>query len=117
MPDAFTNTPDFTPYTAITPTQPLDQMNPAPAGTVAGLVQSGHSTSGAATAAQVRALQALWAEASTRMFSGAAASAPDMADPRLLNRVIWYSVKGYTTPYPGDSKVLTPQQVLAQNHS
>jgi len=59
--------------------------------------------------------QAAWASASAAMFHGAR-FIPDGPDERLLNRAIWYSVKGYTTPYPGDKAVLTPQEVLDQDH-
>ena len=36
---------------------------------------------------------------------------PDSPDKNALNRDIWYSVKGFDTPYPGDSKVVLPSQV------
>jgi hypothetical protein len=29
----------------------------------------------------------------------------------LLNRVIWYTAKGFDTPYPGDGRVLRPEEV------
>ena len=35
----------------------------------------------------------------------------DAADEQLLNRDIWYSVKGYDAPYPGDPRVLHPGEV------
>jgi len=60
-------------------------------------------------------VQAAWAAASAGMFHGAR-FIPDGPDERLLNRAIWYSVKGYTTPYPGDKTVLTPREVLDQDH-
>ena len=28
-----------------------------------------------------------------------------------LNRAIWYSATGFTQPYPGDGKILTPIEV------
>ncbi len=82
---------------------------------VVGARAVGHAPDGVPTA-RTRALQAAWAETSTRMVGGTASFVPDMANPRLLNRAIWYSVKGYTTPYPGDTRVLMPQEVLAQDH-
>ncbi len=65
---------------------------------------------------RIQALRAAWEQASAGMFSGALGHSPDTQNPRLLNRAIWYSVKGYATPYPGDKAVLTPQQVLDQDH-
>jgi hypothetical protein len=29
----------------------------------------------------------------------------------LLNRAIWYSTKGFDRPYPGDDRVLNPDEV------
>jgi hypothetical protein len=35
----------------------------------------------------------------------------------MLNHVNWYATKGFDTPYPGDSKPLTPDEVAAQPES
>ncbi|HEV8319470.1 MAG TPA: hypothetical protein VGQ10_18805, partial [Vicinamibacterales bacterium] len=40
-------------------------------------------------------------------------SAPDAADEDLLNRAIWYGTKGFDVPYPGDGRVLRPNEVEA----
>jgi hypothetical protein len=29
----------------------------------------------------------------------------------VLNRAIWYGATGFTQPYPGDGKILTPIEV------
>lgn len=71
----FTNTPDFTPYSAQPISIALDEMNPAVSAT--------------------NGLQRKLAEASIKMDF----SEPDAADPKVLNRAIWHSVKGYATPY------------------
>ncbi len=68
------------------------------------------------TTPRVQALQAAWEQASARMFSGPLGHIPDAQNPQLLNRAIWYSTKGWTRPYPGDKTVLTPQEVLDQDH-
>jgi len=70
----------------------------------------------APTTPRVQALRAAWEQASAGMFSGPLGHIPDTQNPRLLNRAIWYSVKGYTTPYPGDKTVLMPQEVLDGDH-
>jgi len=36
---------------------------------------------------------------------------PDFAPPAQVNRYVWYATHQFTTPYPGDSKVFTPDQV------
>jgi YVTN family beta-propeller protein len=72
----FTSTPDFAPYTVLPNQIPLNQMNPS--------------------IASLKGLQREMAIASSKMDF----SEPDRAPEDLLNHVIWYSVKGYNTPYP-----------------
>ena len=36
---------------------------------------------------------------------------PDAIDDQLLNHAIWYADKGFTVPYPGESRVLLPNEV------
>jgi YVTN family beta-propeller protein len=72
---AFTNRPDFTPYTALPSNIPLDEMNPRLAG--------------------LTGLQRRMAEFSMTIDT----SEPDSAPADLLNRAIWHSVKGWKTPY------------------
>ena len=71
----FTDRPDFTPYTALPITIPLNEMNPALAG--------------------LTGLERQLAKFSMTIDSAEPDSAP--ADP--LNRAIWHSVKGFHTPY------------------
>ena len=78
MSTAFADEPDLSPYTALTNQIALTEMNPGMAG--------------------LRGLQRQLAQASMRMDF----SKPDVAPEELLNRVIWHSVKGYHTPYPGE---------------
>jgi hypothetical protein len=92
MYSAFTNKPDFTPYT-VKPNQiPLDTLN--------------GSTQAAVPAAAQPAAQA-WADWSKKQNW----KAPDQADPAHLNRADWYAAHKYATPYPGDTKILTPDEV------
>ena len=86
MKDVFTDKPDFTPYKAVPNKVPLDEMNP-PLTALSGLEKE-------------------WALAMLEQDF----SKPDAADENLLNRSIWYSVKGFDTPYPGDPKVYTPAE-------
>ena len=84
--DVFTDTADFTPYTALVP-DVLAQQNPPLAG--------------------LNGMQLLWARASL----GFDLRHLDATDPALLNRDVWYASTGWTRPYPGDEKVLTPDEV------
>jgi len=76
MYDCFTDKPDLTPYTHVKNNIPLDTMNPAT-----------RSLSGSAR---------YWSE----VANGMSDDLDDDANDEPLNRMIWYSVKGYDTPYP-----------------
>ncbi len=76
MDDCFTESADLTPYTVRPNTIPLDEMNPE--------------------VTALRGKQRYYAEQSLKM----PLDDIDEADEGLFNRVIWYSVKGYQTPYP-----------------
>lgn len=78
--NAFQQTPDLRPYTAKTNLVALTEMNPR--------------------ISSLRGKQREWAEKSMAMDF----SAPDKADEETLNRILWYSVKGYRTKYPGRSQ-------------
>jgi YVTN family beta-propeller protein len=86
--DAFTNKPDLTPYTFVPNQIPLTATNPQPA----------QATS---------ATQAAWAQWSAEQNF----THEDMVNMAQENRDIWYSSNNFTTPYPGDTKVLLPNQV------
>ena len=72
---AFASKPDFSTYKALPNQIPLDELNP-PLSSISGL-------------------QFQLAKASMEMDF----SEPDAADAKVLNRAIWHSVKGYSTPY------------------
>jgi hypothetical protein len=76
--DCFSNTPDLTPYTATPNLIPLDDRNPGP---------SSYDANGLSWYKKSEVLD--WSHI-------------DAADPEVLNRLIWYSVKGFDAPYPRD---------------
>ena len=86
----FGDKPNLEGFKALEPTTKIDELNPKPAA--------------------LDGLPKAWAQASARLdfWSG-----PDMADPALLNRAVWYSTRGFNTPYPGDPKVFYPSDVHA----
>ena len=102
--DAFTNTPDLTPYTAQPNSMPLTY----------GLASSGApplSTRAAGTTTRLAPIQRQWAVWSRHQrFTGPHAE-EDQSNPAQLNRVSWYSSTGWQTPYPGDTAILGPYQV------
>ena len=77
MTDCFTNTPDFTPFIAVSNNIPLDQMNPEPKKVSDPLLRKN-------------------AYASARLPLGQIDQCPE----DLLNRILWHAMKGPQTPYP-----------------
>jgi len=75
----FTNKSDFTPYTHVKNQIPLDNMNPKPS--------------------ELSGLARKWSQIASKM--GTKLDNPNNDD--LINKMIWYSIKGYHTPYPGKS--------------
>jgi len=80
----FSSQPDTTPYTTLPNRILLNEMNPP--------------------ITALRGLQREMAIASTKMNF----TEPDAAPEDLLNHVIWWSVKGYDKPYPGEKTVRVP---------
>jgi len=87
MKDVFTDKPDFRPYKALQNQIALDTMNP--------LVSA------------LEGIEKEWALAMYRLDF----SKPDEADPEMFRRVLWYSSKGFDMPFPGDDRVLRPDEV------
>ena len=77
MSACFTDTPDLTPFTALTNNIPLDQMNPAPKKISDPLLRR-------------------QAYASARLPLNEADKCPE----GTLNRILWHAAKGSQTPYP-----------------
>ncbi len=73
--------PDYRPFTALTPSQPLDEVN----------VKVGAITGPFAKARRAGAL------ASGRMNF----SEPDAAPSGALNEILWHDARGWDVPYPG----------------
>jgi hypothetical protein len=87
MKSIFTETADFTPFAARPARIPLDELNPS--------------------AVALEGVRQQWAVASAGMDF----SVPGRADEELLNRIVWYSAKGFDKPFRGDEHVLSPREV------
>jgi hypothetical protein len=75
--DCFTNTPDFTPYAAVTNNVPLDSINPS--------------------VAKIKdPMQRAYAEASARL----PLDKPDQCPEQLLNHILWNIQRGSDAPFP-----------------
>jgi len=120
MYDAFAKKADDTPFTAVANQVPLTEgVVTAPSCGLDTLGKTGAAAAkvnaDAAAAASVPASEKSvaakwekWAQAQDLTGKGAI---PDEADPQLMNRWTWYQTHNWTTPHPGDSKILMPSQV------
>jgi hypothetical protein len=90
MTTLFTDTPAITPFNAL-PTQiPLTETTP--------------------NQSALNGLARDWAQASARMFL--TGFEPDANEYRnLINHANWYSTKGFSRPYPGETRVLEPSEL------
>jgi YVTN family beta-propeller protein len=86
---AFTDKPDDKPYTAVPNNIPLDTMN----------VSAAQATN------PMQKTWLAWSEKQDFKSEDQLAFAP-------FNRLTWYATTGWKRPYPGDSKVMTPDEVL-----
>ncbi|GAA2091889.1 alkaline phosphatase family protein [Microlunatus panaciterrae] len=91
MYDVFTTRRNLTPYTKLDNTVPLDTMNPT-------LAQADST------------MQKTWIAWSEQQDF----TKVDQLAFEPFNRLTWYTSNHFTKPYPGDAKVMTPQEVLAK---
>ena len=117
---AFTNKPDYRPFTAVPNQVPLTEgVTPAPdcgpdtlgrTGAAAKSLDTQQAAKVAVPAA-MRGVAAQWkAWAAQQRFTGNSA-VPDYANPEQMNRYTWYQAHGWTQPYPGDADIYAPARV------
>jgi YVTN family beta-propeller protein len=113
MYSAFTNSPDFRPYDAQPNNVPLALGMPG--------YQAQASAASTASARPFEAPRALrgvvakWVKWSAKQRFTGPQAVEDAANPAQLNRLDWYSATGWRRPYPGDRKILAPNQVPGRN--
>ena len=116
---AFTNRPDYRPFTAVRNQIPLTESIATPptcgldtlgkTGAAAQQVKAAQLSSAVPAAQKAVAAQwVTWAEQQHLSGNGAV---PDYADPEQMNRYTWYETHGWTVPYPGDSRIYAPADV------
>jgi len=122
MVDAFTTTPDNTPFTVV-PNQTSLTLGTNPTPSCGADVPSGMTPAAAAAAADKylavppsqKHVAAAWKDwIAKQPLMGNEAKA-DSAAPAAMNRFDWYDSHNYNVPYPGDKKVLTPDEVPGAN--
>jgi hypothetical protein len=112
---AFTNKPDYTPFTALpnrTPlTQGLSTLPSCGADTPAAQDPNAAPAPTGKVPAAEQAVAAKWeAWKAKQPFTGPNAKV-DSAPPEQMNRFSWYEAHGFAKPYPGDTKIYAPDQV------
>jgi YVTN family beta-propeller protein len=107
--DAFTNVPDFRPFNAVPNQVPLTLgvpgLSPSPAQVSPALARV------SSVPASERAVYRQWVAWSARQRFNGRHAVEDAANPAQLNRLDWYSATGWRRPYPGELKILAPNQV------
>ncbi|MCC3769644.1 hypothetical protein [Streptomyces sp. UNOC14_S4] len=100
--DAFTRTPDTTPFTALPNQVPLDHGLKKPGAGPPGELRVPHG---------MERLARQWEQWSARQATGGTEPELDEVNPAQMNRVDWYEATGWRRPYPGDSRILAPDEV------
>jgi YVTN family beta-propeller protein len=113
MTTAFTNTPDYAPYTYKPNQIPLTLGLTTTPSSNGKLIPASAASQG--IPASARAVYAQWeAWSKNGRFNGPNAI-QDYANPAQLNRLDWYSAHNWKVPYPGDKTILAPAQVPGSN--
>ena len=99
--DAFQNTPDLTPFSAVPANTPL---NIGPGGVpIPGTGPANYTMN----TQRMSPFERAWNVASNRVMRPNMTKA-DIVDERFLNHVIWYSATGWHRAYPGETSMLWP---------
>jgi hypothetical protein len=117
---AFTNHPNYTPYTAVPNQVPLTEgIATPPSCGLDALGQTGAAAAAVnAAAAQnttvpagMQATAAAWQTWLAGQHTTGNGALPDYSNRDQMNRFTWYQAHQWKTPYPGDPKIYAPSQV------
>ncbi|MEV5012779.1 alkaline phosphatase family protein [Streptomyces sp. NPDC055692] len=116
MRGAFTQNPDYTPFTALPNRVPLtDGLKTPPA---CGLDTPAPQNPTAAAAvpsatvpADMQALAAKWDNWKSKQRLTGPNAKVDFASPAQMDHFTWYQTHNWKTPYPGEKKIFAPQDV------
>jgi YVTN family beta-propeller protein len=115
---AFTNRPDYTPFTAVPNQVPITQgVSPQPTCGADTLGQTGAAAAAVKNAqvtavpAQQKATAAAWQAWIAKQHTTGKSARADYANPEQMNRYTWYTTHDWKVPYPGDAKIFAPSQV------
>jgi len=117
---AFTDKPDYTPFTAVPNQVPLTEgvaTEPSCGWDTLGLTGAAAQKLQAeearktAVPANEKATAAAWQTWLARQHTTGNGAVPDYANPEQMNRYTWYQTHEWKVAYPGDSKIYAPAQV------
>ena len=113
MSGAFTGRPDNTPYTALPNRTSLTLGLPAPPPCGADTVAQKYAAAqpSVKVPARERQVAAQWQEWKTHQRLTGPRATADYANPAQMNHFTWYQTHGWAKPYPGETKVYTPDRV------
>ncbi|SEL18737.1 bifunctional YncE family protein/alkaline phosphatase family protein [Streptacidiphilus jiangxiensis] len=116
MGTAFTDKPDYTPFTAVPNRTSLTDglSTPPPCGVDVPAAQDRHASPAPRTSAPPAAEQAVaaqWAAWQSLQHLTGPNAIPDYANPAQMNHLVWYETHNWATPYPGETKIYSPSQV------
>jgi YVTN family beta-propeller protein len=113
MATAFTQHPDYTPFTAVpnrtSLTLGLSTMPSCGPDTVA--PQFAAAQPSTVVPMGEKQLVAQWQAWQSQQRLTGPNAVPDYANPAQMNHFTWYQTHGWTQPYPGENKIYAPDQV------
>ncbi|MGI5330800.1 alkaline phosphatase family protein [Actinomadura nitritigenes] len=114
---AFTGRPDYTPFTAVQNRVPLTyglKTPPAcgedPVPTTKASLAPAQSPTPAVPVGE-KGVANLWDAWNRQQHQNDQNPQPDRANPDQMDHYTWYLTHGFTKPYPGEKKILTPAEV------
>ncbi len=112
--NAFTKTPDLTPYVHVPNQIPLTYgLSASKSGPKGVLLPASPARLG--IPASERAVYEQWVLWSRHGRFNGKVAIQDWANPAQLNRLDWYSAHDWKVPYPGDIRIIPPNQVPGHN--
>ncbi len=113
MRQAFTQTPDYTPFNAVPNRTSLTlglstQPSCGPDVVAPQFAAAQPSTTVPADKQQIAAQ---WQDWQTHQRLTGTNATPDYANPEQMDHFTWYQTHGWTQPYPGENKIYPPDQV------
>jgi YVTN family beta-propeller protein len=110
---AFTQRPDYTPFTAVPNRTSLTLGLPTPPSCGEDVVAPQYAAAAPSITvpADKKQVAAQWQDWQTHQRLTGPNATADYANPAQMNHFTWYQTHGWTVPYPGESTVYAPDQV------